>query len=57
MASLIIRCGTADCDLGHRVSDLGEGQLNLCRSEFRKHCIQRHKLEEWDAKHPSYPGV
>src|SRR5690348_4421152 len=45
--SVIIRCGTPDCDWGHRVSELGEEQLNLCYSEFRKHCMQRHDLEEW----------
>ena len=28
--------------------DLGEEQLMLCYSEFRKHCIQRHDLQEWD---------
>jgi len=28
---------------------MGEGQLRLCYSEFRKHCIQRHDLQEWDA--------
>ena len=28
--------------------DLSEEQLGLCYSEFRKHCIQMHDLEEWD---------
>ena len=28
--------------------DLGQDQLRLCYSEFRKHCIQRHDLQEWD---------
>ncbi len=23
-------------------------QLRLCYSESRKHCIQRHDLQEWD---------
>jgi len=27
--SLVIRCGTPDCDWGHRVQDLGEEQLDL----------------------------
>jgi hypothetical protein len=44
----VIRSGTPDCDWGHKVSDLDEDQLDLCYSEFRKHCIQRHELEEWD---------
>jgi len=21
----------------------------LCYSEFRKHCVQRHELQEWDS--------
>ena len=28
--------------------DLGQDQLRLCYSEFRKHRIQRHDLQEWD---------
>ena len=46
--SLVIRCGTPDSDWGHRVPDLGEEELELCSSEFRKHCIQRHGIQEWD---------
>jgi hypothetical protein len=47
--SLVIRCGTPDCDWGHRVSDVVDNeQLQLCCSEFRKHCIQRHDLQEWE---------
>jgi hypothetical protein len=46
--STLIRCGTADCDWGHTVLELSEEQLDLCYSEFRKHCIQLHELEEWD---------
>ena len=48
MKSLLIRCGTPDCDWGHKVSDLSEEQLNLCYSEFRKHRMQRHDLQEWE---------
>ena len=29
---------------------LGEDQLRLCYSEFRKHRIQRHDRQEWDAR-------
>jgi hypothetical protein len=43
---LVIRCSTPDCDWGHRVQDLSEEQLNLCYSEFRKHCIERRELQE-----------
>jgi hypothetical protein len=43
--SFVIRCGTPDCDWGHRVSDLGQEQLKLCYSEFRKHCMQTHDLQ------------
>jgi hypothetical protein len=46
--SIVIRCGTPDCDWGHKVSDLSDEQLKLCYSEFRKHCMQRHGLQEWD---------
>jgi len=28
--------------------DLGQDQLRLCYAEFRKHCRQRHDLQEWD---------
>jgi len=37
-----------DCDWGYRVSELSDEQLKLCYSGFRKHCIQRHDLQEWD---------
>lgn len=50
LEAFIIRCGTPDCEWGRRVSDLmTEKELKLCYSEFRKHCIQRHGLQEWDA--------
>ena len=29
---------------------LGEDQLRLCYSEFRKHRIQRHDRQGWDAR-------
>jgi hypothetical protein len=46
--TFIIRCGTPDCDWGHRVSDLGDQeQLQLCYAEFRKHFMQRRSLREW----------
>ena len=48
MKSFVIRCGTPDCEWGRKMCDLGEEQLLLCYSEFRKHCIQRHDLQEWD---------
>jgi hypothetical protein len=46
--SLVIRRGSPDCNWGHRVSDLGQEQMELCFSEFRKHCLRRHDLREWD---------
>lgn len=45
---LVIRCGTPDCDWGKMMPDLSAEQVALCYSEFRKHCIQRHGLHEWD---------
>jgi hypothetical protein len=48
MKSIVIRCGTPDCDWGHKVSELSDEQLKLCYSEFRKHCVQSHDLQEWD---------
>jgi hypothetical protein len=27
---------------------ISDEQLKLCYSEFWKHCIQRHDLQEWD---------
>jgi len=44
----VIRCGTPDCEWGHKVAELSDVQLKLCYSEFRKHCIHRHDLREWD---------
>jgi hypothetical protein len=38
----------ARLDWGHRVSDLGKEQLDLCYPEFQKHCMRRHGLQEWD---------
>jgi hypothetical protein len=35
--------------LGKKIPDLGEEQLDLCYSEFRKHCMSMHGLEGWDA--------
>jgi hypothetical protein len=49
MKSFAIRCGTPDCDWGKKMCDLGEEQFRPCYSEFRKHCVQRHDLQEWDA--------
>jgi hypothetical protein len=46
--SFVIRCGTSECDWGHKMQNLGEDRLRLCYFEFRKHCIQRHDLKEWD---------
>ena len=46
--SFVIRCGTPDCEWGHKMHDMGEDQLHLCYSEFQKHRIQRHDLQEWD---------
>ena len=46
--SFAIRCATPDCDWGKKMPDLSGDQLELRYSEFRKHCVQRHKLEEWD---------
>jgi hypothetical protein len=44
-----IRCGASDCDWGHKMHDLlGEDQLRICYSEFRKQYIQRHSLREAD---------
>ena len=34
--------------MGKKMPALSEEQLELCYSEFRKHCIRRHGLEEWD---------
>ena len=46
--SFIIRCGTPDCEWGHKMHGVSEDQLRFCYGEFRKHCIQRHNLREWD---------
>ncbi len=46
----VIRCGTPDCEWGYKMHDMGEDQLRLCYSEFRKHCMQRHGLQEWDTR-------
>jgi hypothetical protein len=42
--------GTPDCDWGHEMHGLSEDQFNLCYSEFKKHCLQRHGVEEWDSE-------
>ena len=51
MKSLLIRCGTPDCDWGHKVSDLSEEQLNLCYSEllqeWKTDAHMRLDLEQW----------
>jgi hypothetical protein len=39
---------TPDCDWDHKMHGLGEDQLRLSYSEFGKHCIERHDLQEWD---------
>ena len=44
----VIRCGTPDCEWRNKMPDMSEEQLDLCYSEFRKHCIKFHGLEEWE---------
>ena len=34
LMSLVIRCGTPDCDWGHKLSEFSDDQLKLCYSEF-----------------------
>ena len=46
--SFVIRCATPNCDWGKNMPELSEEQLDLCYSEFRKHCIQIHCLQDWD---------
>jgi hypothetical protein len=41
-----IHCGTTDCDWGFPMPDLGELALDACYSDFRRHCIDVHGLEE-----------
>ena len=48
MKPFVIRCGTPDCEWGHKMHDLDQDQLQLCYAEFRTHCVQRHDLPEWD---------
>jgi hypothetical protein len=48
MKPFAIRCGTPDCDWSYKMHGMGEDQLRLCHAEFRKHCMQRHDLQEWD---------
>lgn len=44
---ILIRCGTPYCEWGHSMPDLSNEQVDLCYSEFQKHCIERHGLREW----------
>jgi hypothetical protein len=46
--TFVIRCGTPDCDWGYKMHDTGGDQSRLWYAEFRKHCIQRDDLREWD---------
>jgi hypothetical protein len=41
-----ICCGTPDCDWGFHLPDTSEANMNKCYAEFRKHCIERHGLDE-----------
>ena len=45
-----VRCGTPDCDWGTPLLDLTGGQLDRCRREFRRHCIERHGLDPADTE-------
>jgi hypothetical protein len=38
VAPIAVRCSAADYD----------EQLRVCHAEFRRHCIQRHRVQEWD---------
>src|SRR5215472_7095232 len=44
--SLVIRCGTPDCDWGFPMPDLGEVSLEACFSDFRKHCVEIHGVNK-----------
>jgi hypothetical protein len=43
-----IRCGIPDCDWGFELPDLSKDRVEKCYTEFREHCIDRHKLDERD---------
>lgn len=43
-----IRCGTPDSDWGFRLPDLSAERIERCYSEFRRHCIEKHQLEDTD---------
>jgi hypothetical protein len=43
-----VRCGSPDCDWGTPMPGFSEGELDRCRDDFRKHCIERHGLDPAD---------
>src|SRR6267142_1392208 len=36
MKPLVIRCGTPDCDWGHKMHEMGEDQLRLCHNDVSR---------------------
>jgi len=47
--SLVIRCGTPDCEWGFQIHDLGEVSLEACFSDFQKHCVKIHGVNKGNA--------
>jgi hypothetical protein len=45
-----IRCESPDCDRGTPASSFDARHLSRCRREFRKHCIERHRLDPNDTE-------
>ena len=45
--SLVIRCGTPDCEWGFPMSELGD--VEACFSDFRKHCVEIHGVNRSNA--------
>jgi len=48
--SLIIRCGTLDCDWGFPMPDMDELAFKMCYSSFRRHCTEVHGVNQDNAR-------
>jgi hypothetical protein len=47
---MLIRCGTPDRDWGLHLADMSGQEMESCRREFRKHCVERHGLDPADTE-------
>jgi hypothetical protein len=47
---MLVRCGTPDCDWGLGLANTDSSEMERCRREFRKQCVESHNLDSEDTE-------